>query len=332
MQNNSNVIPFVWTEIGRKPGKYVLNAIKINAELFPDQSRYLILSQEFASKIYVPNCEIVIEEKLIQTENSIQFTHTPKSWNWNQASYWINTTRRFFVLEQFLLSFGYQKLIHLESDTVLLNKNYVDDLFKDSSWGIKYTKQDANNGCASVFLVNSIEKIKDFNRFIIDNWENPTNTDMTLLSEYQKLKSRNSYLPSGNIIESNTIFDAGTIGRYYLGGDARNNRLPFSTRGLIPNTEEFFNPSDFRVEYDGKSVRLVDSKKQVLLLACVHLHSKRVPRSIKLLIKRLLKESNANRNIAWRIGALDFGVINERIKSFTQRRIFKNKFADPRVR
>jgi len=332
MQINSQGVPFVWTEIGRKPGKYVLNAIKINSELFPDQPRYLILSTEFAGKIKVPGCEIVLEEKLIQTENSIQFRDTPKNWSWSQANYWTNTTRRFFVLEQFLMSFRYKQLIHLESDTILLDKNYVDDLFRDSTWGIKYTKQDAYTGCASVFLVNSIENLKDFNRFIIENWENPTNTDMTLLSEYQKLKSRNSYLPSGDIIESNTVFDAGTIGRYYLGGDARNNRIPFSSRGLIPSTKEFFNPSDFRAELDGKSIRLVDSEKKVLLLACVHLHSKRVPRSIKLLNKSLIKESNAKRNIVWKIGVLDYGVIYERIKSFLQRRIFRNKTADPRVR
>jgi hypothetical protein len=332
MQNNSIKVPFVWTEIGRKPGKYVLNAININAELFPDQPRFLILSQEFASKIKLSECEIIYEENLVSTENSIQFQSTPKNWSWSQANYWTNTTRRFFVLEQFLRSFGLKQLIHLESDTVLLDKNYIDGLFNDPSWGIKYTKQDSNTGCASVFLVNSIDNLSDFNRFIIENWENPASTDMTLLSEYHTLKSKNSYLPSGDLIETNTIFDAGTIGRYYLGGDARNNRMPFSTRGLLPSTPQFFNPIEYHAESDGLNLKLIDSHGNELSLACVHIHSKRIPRNIAKLIKSIVKESNAKRNILWKTGALDFGVINERIKSFLQRRLLRNKTADPRVR
>ena len=58
MQNKS--IPFVWTEIGRNPGKYVLNAIKINSQLFPDQPRYLILSKEFSKNIKDLNCEVTV--------------------------------------------------------------------------------------------------------------------------------------------------------------------------------------------------------------------------------------------------------------------------------
>lgn len=332
MENKSIQVPFVWTEIGRKPGKYVLNAIKINAELFPNQPRFLIISKEFAGNIKFSECEIIYEENLASTENSMQFKNTPKNWSWSQTNYWTNTTRRFFVLEQFLKSFEFKQLIHLESDTVLLDKKYIDDLFKDSSWGIKYTKQDSNTGCASVFLVNSIENLVELNRFILENWQKPSSTDMTLLSDYRNLKSTNSFLPSGDLIDANIVFDAGTIGRFYLGGDARNNRIPFSTRGLLPNTAQFFNPSGYRAESNGRDVKLIDSNGKSLSLACVHIHSKRVPRNVSLLIKSIVNESNSKRNILWKLGTIDFGVIRERIKSFLQRRLLRNKTADPRVR
>jgi hypothetical protein len=309
-----------------------LNAIKINAELFPNIPRYLIVSEEFAKNLTVHDCVIVREEDLLETENSRVFKNTPKNWNWSQITYWTNTTRRFFVLEQFLKTFSREKLIHLESDTVLLDKRFIDNLFLESNWGIKYTKQDVTLGCASVFLVNSRNKLEKFNQFIIDNWNSPSETDMTLLAKYISSDDGINYLPSGDLVESKIVFDAGTIGRYFLGGDARNNRIPYSTRGLLPNTKEYFDPSPYKIELIDNSVKLIDSEENELLLACVHIHSKRVPQNILKLFKKLRKEGNAERNWYWKIGVLDSTVIKERIKSFIQRRILRNKSADPRFR
>lgn len=330
MQNKS--IPFVWTEIGRNPGKYVLNAIKINSQLFPDQPRYLILSKEFSKNIKDLNCEVIYEEQLGETKNSKKFFNTPKNWSWSQNNYWMNTTRRFFILEQFLEKYKLEKLIHMESDTILLNKKYIDELYEIPEWGIKYTKQDATTGCASVFLVNSLASLRDFNSFVLENWADPTETDMTLLSKYQNLKSHDSFLPSGDLNIFDTVFDAGTIGRYFLGGDARNNRFPFSTRGLLPNSREFFDPSRYVIKSDGDLIKLVDKNLKSLNLACVHIHSKRIPKNLKKLVKSLIKESNVKRTRFWKLGVLDLGVINERTKSFIQRRIMRNKVADPRIR
>ena len=332
MINNLHEIPFVWTEIGRKPGKYVLNAIKINAELFPKTPRYLIVSSEFASNLSIKDCSVICEEDLLETAHSHKFKNTNKNWNWSQETYWTNTTRRFFILEQFLKTFDLDRLIHLESDTLLLDRKYIDDLFLDSKWGIKYTKQDVTLGCASVFLVNSMTKLENFNEFIIKNWNSPSETDMTLLAKYIDHKDGSSYLPSGNLVKEKIVFDAGTIGRYLFGGDARNNRIPFSTRGLLPNTIEYFDPSTYKIKVNKNSINLVDSEGNDLLLACIHIHSKRVPKNIHNLFRKVDKEGNRKRNWRWKIGVLDLTVIKERVNSFVQRRILKNKNADPRFR
>lgn len=332
MKNNLSEIPIVWTEIGRKPGNYVFNAIKINAELFPQAPRYLIVSKEFFTDKFIEDCSVIYEEDLLETDQSVKFKNTQKSWNWSQVTYWTNTTKRFIVLEQFLKTFKLDKLIHLESDTILLDKKYVDNLFLDLNWGIKYTKQDVNLGCASVFIVNSIDYLEDFNRFIINNWNSPSETDMTLLSKYINFNDGASYLPSSNLVKNQIVFDAGTIGRYFLGGDARNNRIPFSTRGLLPDTSEYFDPSLYVIKLNEKSVKLVDFDKNEILLACVHIHSKRVPRSISKLLKKLNREGNIKRNLFWKTGVLDLTVIKERSKSYFQRRILRNKYADPRLR
>jgi hypothetical protein len=328
----SSAVPFVWTEIGRKPGKYVINAIKINAELFPNNRRYIVVSKEFAKKIKIEQCQIVYEEDLLESENSREFKNQPKEWKWSQSSYWTNTTKRFFVLEQFMITHSYEQIIHLESDTVLLENTFVSNLFKQKNWGVKFTKQDSSRGCASVFLVNSLEKLEKFNAFIIHNWSNSEETDMTLLSKFQKSIDSDAYLPSGNLIVSNTVFDAGTIGRFFLGGDARNHRVPLSRRGLSSSGKEFFDPAPFKIIAHNSSVFLEDSSGTRLALSCVHIHSKRIPKQLNSLLKNLVKESNSKRGFIWRAGYLDIEVLKERVESSFRRRILRDNISDPRYR
>lgn len=328
----SNAVPFVWTEIGRNPGKYVINAIKINAELFPNNPRYIILSKEFAKKIKIEQCQIVYEEDLLESENSKEFKNQPKEWKWSQSSYWTNTTKRFFVLEQFMILHSCEQIIHLESDTVLLENTFVSNLLRQKNWGVKFTKQDSSRGCASVFLVNSLEKLEKFNSFIINNWSNSEETDMTLLSKFQKSIDSDAYLPSGDLIESNTVFDAGTIGRYFLGGDARNHRIPLSRRGLPSSGKEFFDPAPFKITTRDSSVFLEDSSGDRLALSCVHIHSKRIPKKLSSLLKNLVKESNSKRGFIWRAGHLDVEVLKERVESSFRRRILRDNISDPRYR
>jgi hypothetical protein len=331
-KSHDSAVPFVWTEIGRKPGKYVINAIKINAELFPNSSRYLVLSKGFGQGIEIEQCQVVYEEDLLETENSKAFKDQPKEWKWSQPNYWTNTTKRFFVLEQFMITHSYKQLIHLESDTILLEDAFVSNLFKQENWGVKFTKQDSNRGCASIFLINSLERLQKFNEFIVSNWSDSEQTDMTLLSKFHKDIDSNSYLPSGNLVESNTVFDAGTVGRYFLGGDARNHRIPLSRRGLNSSGKEFFDPTEFRIVTVGSSVFLENSSGKRLLLSCVHIHSKRIPKKFSALLKTLVRESNSKRGFFWRAGSLDIEVVKERLESFLRRRLLRDNISDPRYR
>jgi hypothetical protein len=65
----SNLPPFIWVEIGRRPGKYALNAISINKELFPEQERFLIISKQYENKLPKDLCTIIFEEELKKSTN-----------------------------------------------------------------------------------------------------------------------------------------------------------------------------------------------------------------------------------------------------------------------
>ena len=310
-------IPFVWTEVGRKPGKYVLNSIAIHKEQFPNNPRFLIMSKGYYRKKIDDYCTIIFEEDLIQSGNSQEFNRLKTNWSYKQMSYWTNTTKRFFIIENFMKNFSYEKIIHLESDCILLNIAYIEDLFTYSDWGIKYAKQDDYLGCASIFLVNKLICLQNFNSYIVDNWEKRDITDMVLLKSYLNENSDASYLSSGTKIDSKIVYDAGTIGRYYLGGESRNNRFPVSTRGLLPRTTGFFDPSPFGAIKSGSKIFLVniENPHTKLELGCLHVHSKRIPKSYNKMIQRLVKDSNSKRGILWKFGMPDMTVVAERLVS-----------------
>lgn len=330
----SNHIPLIWTEIGRKPGKYVLNSLAIHKELFPDSPRFLVITKEFAQKKHNNLCNVIFEEDIKESDNSRKFDQLNKTWSHKQVAYWQNTTRRFFVIENFMKMNNYKGIIHLESDCVLLSIEHVKELFDKNDWGLKYTKQDNRSGCASIFLVNSLKSLEKFNSFIINNWEKLDITDMVLLHNYIKENDAASYLSSGSVIDSKIVYDAGTIGRYYLGGEGRNNRLPFSTRGLLPESTEFFDPSPFKVVKNGSNVLLANIEKPEIKLGlgCLHVHSKRIPRNYKKLIQRLIQESGSKRGFIWRLGRPDLTVIAERVMTKVHKMMFFSKSEDVRFR
>ena len=329
----NNEIPFIWTEIGRKPGKYVLNSIAIHKELFPTNPRFLVISKEFAQKKLNNLCTVIFEEDIKESQNTQIFNQLNKSWNYKHVSYWQNTTKRFFIIENIMKKNNFEKIIHLESDCILLSIEHIKELFYKNDWGLKYTKQDNRSGCASIFLANSLKSLENFNTFILKNWERQDITDMVLLNNYEK-ENGASYLSSGSLIDNKIVYDAGTIGRYYLGGEGRNNRLPFSTRGLLPESTEFFDPSPFKVIKTGNKILLANIKNPEikLELCCLHVHSKRIPRNYRNLIKRLIRESDANRGFFWRLGMPDLTVVAERLVTKTQNALFFGKKKDIRFR
>lgn len=313
----NNLLPFVWVEIGRRPGKYALNAISINKEIFPDQERFLIISKQYKSKIPRDLCTVIFEEDLKKYSNYTNFNALEKQWSFSHKSYWQNTTKRFFVLENFMLKYGYQRIIHLESDCLLLTMDYLNTLLLEDGWGIKYTKQADGTGCASILVVNKAQALQEFNSYVLRNWQKQDVTDMTLLGNYALDNKDANYLPSGDAINSKIVFDAGTIGRYFLGGEARNNRIPVSSRGRLTSEKGAFRPDNFKVGNTKDGLFLIDTKDENknLQLGCLHIHSKRIPKRYQKLINQLIRESNSNRGWFWRLGKLDSTVAIERFLS-----------------
>ena len=325
--------PLVFVETGRKPSKYLVNNLRIHNELFPNRRIVLIVSDQY--KRYVNNCniEVISEESLLASTILREFEALNKQWSGLQKNYWSNTTKRFFILDRFIKSQNLDKIIHLESDCVLLDDSEIQNEFEKDNWGMRFPKQHATYGCASLLLINKANVFDSFLKYILENWERGEITDMDLLGEFVDLKKGAEYLPSADLLNSSSIYDGVSIGRYFLGSDARNCRLPFSGRGLKDDAEGALKIVSPKIELSsGDTIIYRDTYNSDLELKSIHIHSKRIPKNYRLLVKMILNDSKSKRSRVWRLGAFDNLVFLERLISFIYRRFLLNKSRDFRFR
>ena len=318
--------PLIWIEADRKPAKYFLNSLNIHADLFPNRRRIVVTNSIYREYYKNVNVTTFALEVLQKSKERKKFDIIKKRWTHNkqQLNYWNNTTKRFFYLYEFLKYSKIEKSVHLEGDNLLLDSTFIDKFLKNRSPQLAYPKQSANIGCASILVINQMEALRKFLEFINLNWNRPDVTDMGLLGEFANKRKYANFLPSDFQTEVlNHIFDPVIIGRFFLGTDARNSRIPFSKRGLFDKSDESFNPSYHKLTIDKYMKIRIQSllTGREIFLGNIHIHSKRIPKNINRLRKLLIKESNKKRNLVWKFGRIDFLVSAERIGSFVRRKL-----------
>ena len=154
--------PLVFVETGRKPSKYLLNNLRIHREIFPERRIVLILSAQYKNDVNNPDIEVISEESLPESSTFNKFLSLDKQWLGLQKNYWSNTTKRFFILDRYMQSQNIEKLIHLESDCILLDDSEIQNEFEKDNWGLRYPKQHTKYGCASLLLINKADAFNSF--------------------------------------------------------------------------------------------------------------------------------------------------------------------------
>ena len=328
-------VPLVFVETGRRPSRYLVNNLQIARNRFPNRKIVLILSKEYLGEIYIADIEKVAEEEIIKNSMLLKFESIQKNWSGLQKNYWTNTTKRFFILGMYMEVNRIEQVVHLESDCILLNEKWIDEEFKDPIWGIKYPKQHHRYGCASVLIVNKLEIFNNFLQFIIENWNRGEITDMNLLGEFTESEMQASFLPSGDLINGSSkhIYDGVSIGQYFLGTDARNQRLPCSARGHRDSNPGAIALNNPRIQLNSLGVLVYKDVDSIELeLVNIHMHSKRIPKTYKALEKMILSDSRGRVNLLWRLGVFDKLIFAERLVSFLNRRILRKKHFEFRLR
>ena len=328
-------VPLVFVETGRRPSRYLVNNLQIARNRFPNRKIVLILSKEYLREIDILGIEKVAEEEIIKNSMLLKFESIQKNWSGLQKNYWTNTTKRFFILGMYMDQHHLDQAVHLESDCILLSDKWLDEEFQKPDWGIRYPKQHDSYGCASIFIVNNLGTFNKFLDFILQNWSRGEITDMNLLGEFVEIEKDASFLPSSTLIDSSSthIYDGVSIGYFFLGTDARNQRLPFSARGRRDLNVGALALTKPEIQLTDQGVLVYkDIGLPELELVNIHMHSKRIPKSYKALERMILRDSRGRVNPLWRLGAFDKLVFAERLVSFLNRRILRKKHFEFRLR
>lgn len=321
--------PLVWVEIGRKIPRYLKANIRLHHQMYPSREQILITDKPAPISVRKVCKVIVIDNLDIETQRLLMVSSMRRTTK--QIDFWINTSRRFFYLHEFMVKSGTKKLIHSESDNVILQLEVIDNYFKQNDWGVAYSLQADEIGCASILMVNGEKTLEEFNRHIVDSWREIDQDDMKLLGTFSK-HPKVRLLPV--LGKEDFLFDAGTYGRFLLGTEARNLRLPFSRRGLIDSKKGAIDvwKEKLKFSFDKSQKKiLISSKFQVSQLVNIHIHSKRIPKNSKKFWSIIRKDIKNIGRKKWFFGHLDFGVLLERLVSWFTRRIMR-KDIDFRLR
>jgi hypothetical protein len=201
--------------------------------------------------------------------------------------------------------------------------------YETNNAGLAYPMQNNSQGCASIFKVGRKSALENFLIYILNNWQRENINDMDLLGEF----SNSEYVyalptwPIKSMSKQKIFFDAGSIGKYYLGSDSRNHRMPFSHRGIMDiNAGSFF--SEFNSSHLDWKIIVSDSGSVQLLIGDVgyeivnlHLHSKRIPSKESELIQIIQRGFMSQESWHWKLGHFDSTVFAERLISFFWRRL-----------
>jgi len=322
-------LTLVWVELGRNIPRYLKRNIKLHRRLYPNSNLVLVTDRQYEDSNL---SEVFDVNELTKSSLHQNFVEINKVWNSHQMSFWINTTKRLFVLHDHILTSGLSSIIHLESDVILLDYDSAKKVCEiaTATNQIAYPMYDDSFGSAGIIFIPNHRALEGCLNFIINHWETEGETDMSLLGKYRShsftlyngINDEFGNQPSG----SQVVWDGGRLGQYFLGTDARNSRFPLSRRykgGLL-------NPSEVakleRIRFNFEMVKRNPQTGGRKILASIHVHNKLIPRTKAALSIQLRMSIGLSNYLKYiNLYRLDSVVLAERLISFVKRRFKGDK-------
>lgn len=329
MRQDFQDLTIVWVEMGRKLPNYARNNFRLLRRTHPQLRQILFTDNEVDSL----DIEVVSRYSIPKSDFTVEFERKRKNWPFKQEYFWQGTTSRFFHIHDLVLSLDIQSLLHLETDSVLLDPSPFASIKGEKDISLAYPLQADGIGCASILWARDANSLRPFLEFVLENWDKEQCDDMSLLGKYSNSQGV-LQLPTwtdSNRFEGH-LFDAQSVGRYFLGTDARNMRTPFSHRGIKDyrrgSITEYLESSScsWSIDIEEKRISVKGSyagtKFQMVNL---HIHSKFIPSSVAGMTRFLKKSFGSSRGAGWRLGKFDRNVFRERFYSFAKRRILQSQ-------
>lgn len=222
-------------------------------------------------------------------QTPVDWGHTSQMLDSNfREGFWLKTTERFFVLEQFMEFYGIKSAFHAELDNWIFDLSGLATKLDRSGSGLFCPRDSIDRGIASLIYVNDISALRTLTQCSLKNSLIVKN-DMAVIgyllsssTQFFSLCTENAFQPAGSIAwntvgvdASGGIFDAASIGQFLFGIDPRNGSILMSNG--FKNEEIGFELWQLRYELDFRERTFTVTNPinhQRYNLFNIHVHSK----------------------------------------------------------
>ena len=221
----------------------------------------------------------------------INFSNYHKKF-WN--GFWIKTIERFFILESFCKYFKIENFFHAELDNIVFDIESLGKKLDKYGKKIFFTKDRFDRGIAGFIYINSINFLRQFCNFCLENLKKKYFIDFELLGNFSNLyREKCIILPnelhafqnekisfkSLDPLEIDGIIDGARIGAYLFGDDPRivNGFVFNKVQPIGIDNKTNFNYSDLRFIYSNSKKKLLIQHKitnKSFKIYNLHIHSK----------------------------------------------------------
>lgn len=268
----------IFVHLGRNPARHLWKNIRQLRQNFPNRDIYLLLDNKIHErKLRKLGCHTIFVEP--EEIFGLELTHLSHNKDFRNG-FWTYSIQRFYALSWFHAMYPSERIIHFESDILVLPNFpwHVFEQLESCSWPKFNDASDA----ASVFFSPSSQCTQELldtvrEHLVKDN----TLTDMTVLSKiHSSNPEKYPHLPTSPINLDNRqekfggIFDAAPIGMWLTGRDPRNH-LGFIKRFLdLPEAE--FDVARYQLMLRRGNLEFTNNEKRQISVFNLHIHSKRI--------------------------------------------------------
>jgi len=271
-------IIFIW--IGKKLPSYAKESLEFcKKNNFTKQIILLTNAENISLEIkkYVDIIDIT-EDWLEKTQMVMPKGHFT-------SDFWINTSMRFLILNDFIIKNDINKFYHAELDNAIFNLDSLDNALDRVGEGIFVPRDNETRAIASLIYCNRSDSIAELISLYQES--SPPLHDMDALGIYsQRFPDYFFALPTESFQENqsnwelvnpelmNGIFDAAAVGQYLLGVDPIHCRYkPCRNRFINENCKVDFSNTKFIVDNGNIYINYYSTEKKIRIFN-IHLHSK----------------------------------------------------------
>jgi hypothetical protein len=228
---NEKSPPLVFVWLGDKFPAWLSAALAMNNKLCGIST--ILISSKSAGRLSSVTQQIFIEDFYEPPhELNVQMGKSNPKF---RGGFWIKTSERFFVLEQFMDKFSCPALFHAELDNLIFDVSTLAAKLDLVGQGFFCPRDAIDRGIASLIYINEIGALRAM-LLLLSQSSTPFANDMALLGHMLQTSPQFYALPTENAFNKGTppswvalgadevagIFDAAALGQFLFGIDPKN--------------------------------------------------------------------------------------------------------------